>query len=211
LRHSCLPQPGDEHQLKRLCARIMSQALDRGKPLWETWIIEGLEGGRMAMINKVHHCMIDGISGVDLLSVLMSPTAERAVVEDLPSWTPRPVPSPAVLLRDALVERVTMPVNVLTRVLRDPGAVLTDIRDGVSAIAEQTASSARRTSATPFNQPIGPPPSIGRRWTCPRCRRAPSLGGSFNDVARHRVPARCADSWAASTPLSISPSAPSCR
>src|SRR6185436_18429900 len=98
----------------------------------------------------------DGISGVDLLSVLMSPTAERAVVEEPPSWTPRPVPSSAVLLRDALVERVTMPVTALTRVLRDPGAVLTDIRDGVRAIAEQTGSSARRTSATPFNQPIGP-------------------------------------------------------
>jgi WS/DGAT/MGAT family acyltransferase len=184
LRHSCLPKPGDEHQLKRLCARIMSQALDRGKPLWETWIIEGLEGGRMAMINKVHHCMIDGISGVDLLSVLMSPTAERAVVEDPPSWTPRPVPSPAVLLRDALVERVTMPVNALTRVLRDPGAVLTDIRDGVSAIAEQTGSSARRTSATPFNQPIGPHRQIDWLSMDMSALQAVrhSLGGSFNDV-----------------------------
>ena len=171
-------------QLKRLCARIMSQALDRGKPLWETWIVEGLEGGRMAMISKVHHCMIDGISGVDLLSVLMSPTAEPPEDETPASWTPRPVPSPAVLLRDEFVERVKTPANVLSRLLRNPGAVFTDIRDGLSAISESIGSGARIASATPFNQPIGPHRQFD--WLSMDMSALQEvrhrLGGSFNDV-----------------------------
>ncbi len=184
LRHTSLPKPGDEHQLKRLCARIMSQALDRGKPLWETWIVEGLEGGQMAMISKVHHCMIDGISGVDLLSVLMSPTAEPPEDETSASWTPRPVPSPAVLLRDELVERVKTPANVLSRLLRTPGAVFTDIRDGLSAISESIGSGARIASPTPFNQPIGPHRQFD--WLSMDVSALQEvrhrLGGSFNDV-----------------------------
>lgn len=184
LRHTSLPKPGDEHQLKRLCARIMSQALDRGKPLWETWIVEGLQGGRMAMISKVHHCMVDGVSGVDLLSVLMSPIAEPPEDESAPSWTPRPVPTPAVLLRDELVARVTAPANLLARALRNPSDVFTDIRDGVSAISESVGSGARIASATPFNQPIGPHRQFD--WLSMEMSALQEirhrLGGSFNDV-----------------------------
>ena len=66
MRHTALPRPGDERQLKRLAGRIMSQQLDRGKPLWEMWVVEGLEGDRFALITKTHHCMIDGVAGVDL-------------------------------------------------------------------------------------------------------------------------------------------------
>jgi WS/DGAT/MGAT family acyltransferase len=184
LRHTSLPKPGDEYQLKRLCARIMSQALDPGKPLWETWIVEGLEGGRMAMINKVHHCMIDGISGVDLLSVLMSPTAERPEDDNPVSWTPRPVPSPAVLLRDELVDRLRTPVTMLARLLRDPGSIFTGIWDGVSAISGSIGSGARLASATPFNQPIGPHRQFD--WLSMDMSALQEvrhgMGGSFNDV-----------------------------
>ncbi len=67
LRHTCLPHPGDERQLKRLAGRIMSQQLDRGKPLWEMWFVEGLDRDRFAIISKVHHSVIDGISGTDLI------------------------------------------------------------------------------------------------------------------------------------------------
>jgi len=66
LRHTALPKPGSDEQLKRLSARIMQQHLDRNRPLWESWVVEGLEGDRFAIISKVHHCMIDGVSGVDL-------------------------------------------------------------------------------------------------------------------------------------------------
>jgi diacylglycerol O-acyltransferase len=184
LRHASLPKPGDEHQLKRLCARIMSQPLDRGKPLWETWIVAGLEGGRMAMISKLHHCMIDGISGVDLLSVLMSPTAEPPEGETPVPWTPRPVPSPAALLRDELAERLTTPAHVLSRLLRNPGTVFTDIREGLSALSESIGSSARIASATPFNQPIGPHRQFD--WLSMDVSALQEvrhrLGGGFNDV-----------------------------
>ncbi|NNL66180.1 MAG: wax ester/triacylglycerol synthase family O-acyltransferase, partial [Myxococcales bacterium] len=79
LRHTSLPKPGDLRQLKRLAGRIMSQQLDRGKPLWEMWIVEGLEGDRFAVIAKVHHCMIDGVSGVDLIAALLRPTPDSPV------------------------------------------------------------------------------------------------------------------------------------
>jgi diacylglycerol O-acyltransferase / wax synthase len=184
LRHASLPKPGDEHQLKRLCARIMSQALDRGKPLWETWIIEGLKGGRMAMISKLHHCMIDGISGVDLLSVLMSPTAELPPDENPIPWTPRPLPSAGTLLRDELVERLKMPAAVLSRLSHTPATVVADMRNGLSAISQSIMSSAHVASATPFNQPIGPHRQFD--WWSMDVSALQAvrhrLGGSFNDV-----------------------------
>src|SRR5215470_5987641 len=93
VRHTALPRPGDERQLKRLAARIMSQHLDRSKPLWEIWIVEGLEGGdRFAMISKIHHCMVDGVSSVDLLNVLLQPTPSDEIKE-APDWIPRPAPT----------------------------------------------------------------------------------------------------------------------
>ncbi len=72
VRHACLPHPGDDYQLKQLIGRVMSQQLDRGKPLWELWMIEGLQEGRCALLVKVHHCMVDGVGGVDLLTALMT-------------------------------------------------------------------------------------------------------------------------------------------
>jgi len=81
IRHTALPRPGDEEALKRLAGRIVSQQLDRGKPLWEMWVVEGFDGGRCTMISKSHHCMIDGVSGVDLMGVLMSPVADAAIEE----------------------------------------------------------------------------------------------------------------------------------
>src|SRR5579884_4224985 len=70
VRQTALPPPGSEEQLLLLAARIASQPLDRTKPLWECWLVEGLEGGRFAMISKTHHSLVDGISGVDLATVL---------------------------------------------------------------------------------------------------------------------------------------------
>src|SRR5207247_1089208 len=80
VRHTALPRPGDERVLKRLVGRIMSQPLDRKRPVWEIWVVEGLDGDRFALISKTHHCMVDGISGADLMSVIMS-----ALPEDQPA------------------------------------------------------------------------------------------------------------------------------
>src|SRR5215470_6767206 len=69
VRHTALPHPGNERVLKRLVGRIMSQPLDRKRPLWEMWVVEGLDGDRFALISKTHHCMVDGISGADMMAV----------------------------------------------------------------------------------------------------------------------------------------------
>ena len=90
VRHTALPRPGDERQLKRLAGRVVSQPLDRERPLWEFWVVEGLEGGkRFAIVQKVHHCMIDGISGVDLMAILLAIDPE-AEPEPSPPFEPRP-------------------------------------------------------------------------------------------------------------------------
>ena len=82
LRHTAIPQPGSEAQLRALAGRIMSQRLDLDRPLWEMWLVEGLPGGRWAVISKVHHAMIDGVSGHDILETLLdrSPTRPRGPV-----------------------------------------------------------------------------------------------------------------------------------
>jgi WS/DGAT/MGAT family acyltransferase len=88
VRHTHLPVPGDERQLKRLAGRIMSQQLDRGKPLWEMWVVEGLQDKRLAIITKVHHCMIDGVGSVELTGSVMRPTPDHdaRLDEPPPRW-----------------------------------------------------------------------------------------------------------------------------
>jgi len=136
VRHACLPPPGDDRQLKRLCGRIISQQLDRGKPLWEIWIVEGLEHDRVALLSKVHHCMVDGVSGVDLLQVLLSKTPEKEF--DPPSpWYPNETPSAGRLLRDAIVRRVEMPLaaaRAVASAVREPELALERARDTASGL-----------------------------------------------------------------------------
>ena len=111
IRHTALPKPGSDTQLKRLSARIMQQHLDRDRPLWEMWIVEGLENDRFAIIAKTHHCMIDGISGVDLMKILMSPTPEKEIPSE-PLFVPRAAPSGPQLLRDEWTRRFSLPVEI---------------------------------------------------------------------------------------------------
>jgi diacylglycerol O-acyltransferase len=92
VRHTALPEPGGEAELRRLVGRIMSQQLDRSKPLWEIWMVDGLEGDRWAMASKTHHCMVDGVSGTELLSVIMDASPEFTPPESA-EWDPQPGPS----------------------------------------------------------------------------------------------------------------------
>ena len=94
LRHTGLPEPGSEEQLRALAARIHSQRLDRTKPLWELWLVQGLHDGRFALISKTHHALVDGIAGVDLATVLfdLEPTPPPIPHEGEP-WMPQPEPS----------------------------------------------------------------------------------------------------------------------
>src|SRR3954449_11878274 len=89
VRHTALPGPGSEEQLRALAARIHSQALDRTKPLWEMWLVQGLEGDRFALISKNHHALVDGISGVDLSTVLFDLPPEGTSVPAGEPWVPQ--------------------------------------------------------------------------------------------------------------------------
>ncbi len=93
LRNTALPKPGSMEQLRQLAARIFSQRLDRSKPLWETWLVQGLEDGRFALISKTHHSLVDGVAGVDLASVLFDLSPVRRAALDPEPWTPQPEPS----------------------------------------------------------------------------------------------------------------------
>ncbi|HVM97458.1 MAG TPA: wax ester/triacylglycerol synthase family O-acyltransferase [Candidatus Acidoferrales bacterium] len=186
VRHTSVPRPGDERQLKRLAARIMSAPLDRRRPLWEVWVIEGLEGDRFAMLLKTHHSVVDGVSGVDLMSVLLRPEASHTF-EEAPTWRPRAVPSSFDLLRDEVSRRTNMPRAVfdqLQKLLRDPRRAAADLVDELSSTWEFINAGLRRPADTPLNRPIGP----YRRFDWHSFDLAQvkavknSLGGTVNDV-----------------------------
>ena len=91
MRQSALPAPGSEEQLRNLAARVFSQQLDRSKPLWELWLVEGLHDGRFAIIGKSHHALVDGVSGVDITTVLFDLDAEpQGPPTSAPPWLARP-------------------------------------------------------------------------------------------------------------------------
>jgi len=188
VRHTSLPRPGNAHQLKRLSARIMEQSLDQSRPLWEMWVVEGLEGGdRFALISKVHHCMIDGISGVDLLNTMLSPTPDADLKPEIQRFIPRRVPTGFELWRDEMLRRIRLPFEVV-RDVRQFVAEAADARlefmSRMRSVAAALGTSLRVASATPFNHKIGP----HRRFDwlemslddIKQIRRG--LGGSINDV-----------------------------
>ncbi len=154
VRRTALPAPGSDEQLRNLAARIFSQQLDRTKPLWEIWLVEGLEGDRFAVIGKSHHALVDGISGVDITTVLFD-LEEDPAESPLrpPKWAPRPEPSDLDLLSDALRERATSPreiVRGVRAVLRGPRQVLRGL--GATGQFLETATAAPHSR---FNVEIG--------------------------------------------------------
>jgi WS/DGAT/MGAT family acyltransferase len=186
VRHTALPPPGDERQLKRLVGRIMSQQLDRGKPLWELWYIEGLSRDRFAVVTKLHHCMVDGIAGADLMAAMMGPVADAAVAAP-PRWIPRPAPPAARLLADELLRRATLPLDIARggrALLAQPGRSLTAARDALESIGAALFAGLAPASPTPINCDIGP----HRRFDWLRLDLAgikdikTRQGGTINDV-----------------------------
>jgi WS/DGAT/MGAT family acyltransferase len=186
VRHTALPQPGDERVLKRLVGRVMSQPLDRKRPLWEMWIAEGLDGDRVAMISKTHHCMIDGISGADLMSVLLSPYAEPD--PGLPEpWKPRSRPANAELIVDELLHRASQPAAVARAIrdtIRNPEPHLQSLSDSLAGIIEVLAPALSPVSPTPLQVAVGPHRRFD--WTEMRVADLKAvknvLGGTLNDV-----------------------------
>ncbi|MDX1448371.1 MAG: wax ester/triacylglycerol synthase family O-acyltransferase [Acidimicrobiia bacterium] len=187
VRHTSLPRPGTDTQLRNLAGRIVSQQLDRSKPLWELWVVEGLQDDRFAIIAKIHHCMIDGISGVDLTTILLNivPTSE---IEEAPEWHPRPAPN-GTQLAVAEIARTTR------RVIDQLGSATDLLMEGKELVgtAVQRLTAVKNSleagwltpaGRTPLNPDIGP----NRRfdWTeipldeVKAVKNA--LGGTLNDV-----------------------------
>ena len=185
VRHTALPPPGTRDDLRNLMGRLMSHELDRHRPLWETWMVEGLADGTWALISKVHHCMVDGVSGTDLMAVVLDSSADGTPpVTD--HWRPSPEPSDATLVLDALMEPVLRPaelarwgrsiVRTPRRLLDDAGQVLGGLRSLGSTLAPNVE--------LPIEGTIGP----HRRWTSVQTTldevkqvRA-AHGGTVNDV-----------------------------
>ena len=157
VRHSRLPRPGDERQLKRTVGRIVSQHLDREKPLWEMWVIEGLEGDRIAVVSKVHHCMVDGVSGTELIKEVLRPEPHEKI--DPPAvWTPRAPPTRLALGLGEVERVVGAPIGVgkaLLTLARDEDHARHDLAERLRA-ARRAVAGFGGTTPVPFNQPIGP-------------------------------------------------------
>lgn len=156
VRLTALPRPGTREQLLTLTGRIEGQVLDRSHPLWELWFVEGLEGGRVALVQKTHHALVDGVSGVDVATVLLDFTPEPTVL-DAPAWLPAPAPSATQLLRDTWVERSTQPTEMVRSVrglVRAPQRAAARTAQVAGALRSLVDGSplAPRTS---FNVPVG--------------------------------------------------------
>ncbi|MGD9736673.1 MAG: wax ester/triacylglycerol synthase family O-acyltransferase [Solirubrobacterales bacterium] len=187
IRHTALPSPGGEAQLKRLTARIFSQALDRSKPLWELWLAQGLERDRFAILTKTHHAMVDGISGVDIGTVLFDfePVPEPVQIED--DWVPQPPPGTAELVARGVSDAIATPIHLAQRAVdavRHPETTARRAVEAVEGLSEIASAFADPAPDVPLNQPIGP----HRRyvWTSSELasfkRIKDALGGTVNDV-----------------------------
>ena len=187
VRQSALPPPGSEEQLRNLAARVFSQQLDRSKPLWEMWLVEGLEGKRFAIVGKSHHALVDGVSGMDITTVLFDTAREPETEPDAgPEWLPRPEPSSAQLLADALLQRATSPAEIARgarAVLRGPRQVASQVSAGL-ADASKLLGAGMGAPPSPLNVDIGPHRRLG--WVVADVDEFKRIknehGGSLNDV-----------------------------
>jgi diacylglycerol O-acyltransferase len=160
VRHTALPAPGGDDELRRLCGRLFSQRIDRTKPLWELWLAEGYRRDHFAVISKTHHALVDGISGVDLVTVLFdsSPDPMPVAPPDEP-WVPRPLPGGVKLVADALLERTTVPGEMARGVraaLRAPRHVAAGARDALVGVGAMAFAGINPAPPSPLNVPIGP-------------------------------------------------------
>jgi diacylglycerol O-acyltransferase len=184
VRHSAVPPPGGAEELRNLAGRVQAQHLDRTKPLWELWMVEGLEGGRWALVNKVHHCMVDGVAGTDLMSVLFESSADARLPSEVP-WRAGREPSEAELLLDALADGVTSPfarLQALPLPGRSPLLTPQEMLDVWRGF--RRAWSGLRPTPSSLNGPLGP----HRRWSWVKGSLdevkevKAALGGTVNDV-----------------------------
>jgi diacylglycerol O-acyltransferase / wax synthase len=186
-RHTALPRPGTEEQLRQLVGRIFSQRLDRSKPLWEVWVVQGLEDNRFALISKTHHALVDGVSGVDIATVLFDLQPVPAEIEGDDGWMPEPVPSDVELVAEGIKGLVRTPFSLAGRAidaLQNPGRSAAQARHAAEGIGEVVWAGMNPAPDVPLNVEIGPHRRV--LWT----RSALSdfkeiknaLGGTVNDA-----------------------------
>lgn len=176
LRHTRLPRTGDERSLKRLVGRLFSQQLDRNHPLWEFWTVEGVDEDSFALVIKVHHCMVDGVGGVELLQTLLRPSPDPGMDEPMP-WAPRPAPTRLRLLRDELEHRARGARQLRTlapRLVHNLGAMQRLLRTGLQPSAKTIFT---ETDISPYRR---------FDWMQTDLEEAKAiknrLGGTLNDV-----------------------------
>jgi len=188
VRRTALPPPGGEGELRALASRILSQRLDRSKPLWELWLVEGVADRRFALISKSHHALVDGIAGVDVTSVLFDPVpAPGLPAETPPAWVARPEPSSAQLAGAAVLDRARelggLARGALGRAL-NPAAAAQGARAAAGGLGALAKARIEAGAESPYNVPIG----SQRRFTWMRASLADAktvkdtLGGTVNDV-----------------------------
>ena len=187
VRHVALPPPGSEDQLKRLAARIFARPLDLRKPLWETWVVEGIEGDRFATLCKVHHSVLDGAAGMNQMAVMHALEPRSAIGEPEP-WTPRPAPGGRELIAGELGRRLS-DVRAFAagarEAIRDPRGILDQGAQVLDGFREALVGKGLRSaSRTILNEPIGPHRRL--EWLELDLAEVKSiknaLGGTVNDV-----------------------------
>ena len=186
VRHAALPQPGTNAQLREFASQIVSQPLDLSRPLWELWLVEGLADGGFGLVAKIHHCMVDGVSGVGVMTALFSPTAQTAI-DPAPAWKPRPSPGMLQFLTDGLEGGARLGLETL-RSLRS--SVLRPIQTAGALIdtAAMGWDSLRSGLTPPGETPLTAPIGRQRLIDCRRLDLAEirdvrkRLDGSVNDV-----------------------------
>src|SRR3954447_18826529 len=187
IRHTALPDPGGEEELKKLAGRVFSQQLDRSKPLWELWLVQNLERDRFALLTKTHHAMVDGVSGVDIGTVLfdLERDADPLKLED--DWVPQPEPGTAELVVRGIADAVAAPVKLAERaveVVRSPETTARKAVEALEGVGEIVSAFADPAPDVPLNEEIGP----HRRYVWERSELAKfkqikdALGGTVNDV-----------------------------
>jgi WS/DGAT/MGAT family acyltransferase len=180
-----LGRPNDEAALVRLAEDVVMEPLDRSRPLWHLRFVTGLEGGRVALIERAHHAMVDGVSGVDVSLALLDLTPD-ASDGPTPGWEPEPAPSPRALLVGAIADRLAAPLGTTARALRSlraPDAVARDVRSIATALGEFRHDGIRAPHCS-LNRPIGDTRQllfVREQLDAVRAAGAP-YGATVNDV-----------------------------
>ena len=187
VRHTALPSPGSEEQLRHLVGRIFSQRLDRSKPLWELWVVQGLEDGRFALISKTHHALVDGVSGVDIATVLFDLSPVPAELPEDDGWTAEPEPSGADLVAEGVKGLLRTPFDLAGDAIgaaQHPRHTVERVREAAEGLGEVIWAGLNPAPEVPLNVEIGPHRRVW--WVESRLEHfkeiKDALGGTVNDA-----------------------------